>query len=98
MKKYLPIISLFFLLIACDAAKRVPEGSYLLNKVKIETDTKEVKSNQLESFLRQKPNSSFPIIGRVPLHLYNLAGSDSSWIDKTLLKIGEPPVIYSERL
>ncbi len=98
MKKYLPIISLFFLLIACDAAKRVPEGSYLLNKVKIETDTKEVKSNQLKSFLRQKPNSSFPIIGRVPLHLYNLAGSDSSWIDKTLLKIGERPVIYSERL
>ena len=85
-------------LIACDATKRVPEGSYLLNKVEIDTDTKSVKASELEPFLRQEANASIPIIGKYKLHLYNIAPNDSTWLNRLFRKYGERPVLYSERL
>ena len=98
MRKCIFLILFFILLIACDATKRVPEGSYLLNKVKINTDTKSVKTSELEPFLRQQPNASFPIIGKYRLHLYNIAPNDSTWLNRQLRKFGERPVLYSDRL
>ena len=98
MRKYIYYLLFFLLFIACDATKRVPEGSYLLNKVKIDTDTKSVKASELESFLRQEPNASIPIIGKYKLHLYNIAPNDSTWLNRQLRKFGERPVLYSERL
>ncbi|NMB49514.1 MAG: hypothetical protein GX997_03505, partial [Bacteroidales bacterium] len=98
MRKYIPYLFVLFFLVACDATKRVPEGSYLLNKVDIDTDTKTVSESHLKPFLRQKPNSSVPIFGKVRLHLYNFAGNDSTWINRQLRKWGEPPVLYSDRL
>lgn len=98
MNKYLFYLIAVLLLIACDATKRVPEGSYLLNKVKIDTDTRTVSESDLKPFLRQKPNSTVPILGRIPLHLYNIADNDSTWIKRQLRKLGEPPVLYSDRL
>ena len=98
MRKCIFLILSFILLIACDATKRVPEGSYLLNKVKIDTDTKSVKTSELEPFLRQQPNASFPIIGKYRLHLYNIAPNDSTWLNRQLRKFGERPVLYSDRL
>ncbi len=98
MRKYIICLLSFTLLIACDAAKRVPEGSYLLNKVKIDTDTKSVKASELEPFLRQEPNASLPVIGKYRLHLYNIAPNDSTWLRRQLRKLGEKPVLYSERL
>ena len=98
MRKCIFLILFFILLIACDATKRVPEGSYLLNKVKIDTDTKSVKTSELEPFLRQQPNASFPIIGKYRLHLYNIAPNDSTWLYRQLRKFGERPVLYSDRL
>lgn len=98
MRKYISWLLFFILFIACDAAKRVPEGSYLLNKVKIDTDTKSVKASELEPFLRQEPNASIPLIGKYRLHLYNIAANDSTWLNRQLRKLGERPVLYSERL
>ncbi|MDD2475008.1 MAG: BamA/TamA family outer membrane protein [Dysgonamonadaceae bacterium] len=98
MRKYIICLLSFLFLIACDATKRVPEGSYLLNKVKIDTDTKSVKKSELNPFLRQTPNSSIPIIGKYRLHLYNMAPNDSTWLNRQLRKLGERPVLYSERL
>ena len=98
MRKYIFYLLSFTLFIACNATKRVPEGSYLLNKVKIETDTKSVKASELEPFLRQEPNASIPIIGKYRLHLYNIAPNDSTWLNRQLRKLGERPVLYSERL
>ena len=98
MKKYIYYLLFFLLLSACDATKRVPEGSYLLNKVKIDTDTKSVKASELEPFLRQEPNASIFIIGKYKLHLYNIAPNDSTWLNRQFRKFGERPVLYSERL
>lgn len=98
MRKYIFWLLPFVLLIACDAAKRVPDGSYLLNKVKIDTDTKSVKASELEPYLRQEPNASIPLIGKYSLHLYNIAANDSTWLNRQFRKFGERPVLYSERL
>lgn len=98
MTKYIYYLFFFLMFIACDAAKRVPDGSYLLNKVKIDTDTKSVKASELEPFLRQEPNASIPLIGKYRLHLYNIAANDSTWLNRQLRKLGEKPVLYSERL
>ena len=98
MRKYIFWLLSFILLFACDAAKRVPDGSYLLNKVKIDTDTKSVKASELEPFLRQEPNASIPLIGKYKLHLYNIAANDSTWLNRQFRKFGERPVLYSERL
>ncbi len=98
MKKYIFCLLSFVILLACDATKRVPDGSHLLNKVKIDTDTKSVKASELEPFLRQKPNASIPIIGKYKLHLYNIAPNDSTWLNRQFRKYGERPVLYSDRL
>ncbi len=96
--KYIPYILLVLLIISCDAAKKVPSGSYLLNKVKINTDTKGVGESDLEPYLRQKTNSSMFVLGRVKLHAYNIPNNDSTWLNRQLLKWGEPPVLFSDRL
>ena len=98
MRKYIYYLLFLVVLVACDATKRVPEGSYLLNKVDIDTDTKSVKASELEPFLRQEPNASLPIIGKYKLHLYNIAPNDSTWLNRQFRKYGERPVLYSERL
>lgn len=97
MKKFTIFLYIFILLVSCNTTKHVSDGAYLLNKVNINSDTKTVNSNDYERYLRQKPNSSF--LGmRYKLFLYNVAGNDSSWINRQLRKIGERPVIYSDRL
>lgn len=98
MRKYFIFLLLFAILVACDATKRVPEGSYLLDKVKIETDTKHIKESDLKSFLRQTPNSSTFIFGKMGLHIYNMTPNNSTWLSRQLHKWGEPPVLFSERL
>ncbi len=83
------------LLTACSPTKHVPQGEYLLDKVKIETDTKEVKPDKLKSYLRQTPNFRILGIARLQLGIYNLSGSDTTKkINRWLRKIGTPPVIY----
>lgn len=96
--KYFLTILTLVVLSSCSVTKRVPEGSYLLNKVKIESDTKGVRESSLHSFLRQKPNSSMLLVGRVKLKAYNAAKNDSTWLNKRLIKFGEAPVLYSDRL
>ena len=96
--KYSFYILLVVLLISCDATRKVPSGSYLLNKVRINTDTKGVSESDLKPYLRQKPNSSMFIFGKVKLHAYNIPQNDSTWLNRQFLKYGEPPVLYSDRL
>jgi len=37
-------------------------------------------------------------VGKWKLHLYNIPGNDSTWINRLLIKYGEPPVLYNEQL
>ncbi|WP_298650707.1 BamA/TamA family outer membrane protein [uncultured Proteiniphilum sp.] len=98
MKKYIVFILWIFTLVACDVTKKVPEGSYLLNKTEIESDVKGIGSSALKPYLRQKPNSSVFLLGKVKLHMYNIPEDTSTWVNRLLLKYGEPPVLYNEQL
>jgi len=49
----------------------------------------------LQAYVRQKANSKWFSIFKIPLGTYSLAGKDSAkWINRTLKNIGEKPVVY----
>ena len=98
MKKTIFCLLSLLVFIACDVTKKVPEGSYLLNKTNIDSDVKGIGASELKPYLRQKPNSSIPLLGKFKLHMYNLPDNDSTWLNRQLLRYGEPPVLYNEQL
>ncbi|MBP1618636.1 MAG: outer membrane protein assembly factor BamA [Bacteroidetes bacterium] len=78
---------------ACSVTKHVPEDRYLLDDAVVKTEGKGISSSEMKEFLRQKPNSSWPLFGKVKLRLNNVA-----WFRKILPGLTEKPVIYSSRL
>lgn len=83
------------LLSACKTTKYVPDGEYLLNKVSIKSDVRDVTKGELESYLRQTPNASIFGFWKLQLDIYNMSGADTSkWINRALRKIGDAPEIY----
>ena len=85
------------LLMACSETKYVPEGSYLLDKVEVTSDTKDkrIDTSVLKELVRQKGNSRWFSAAKLPLVTYSLSGSDTTkWINRTLRAIGEAPQLY----
>lgn len=95
-----PVIMIFILaLSSCSATKFVPDGSYLLDEVRITSDTKDIRAGNFKSYVRQNPNTKWFSLLKTQLHIYNLSGRDSSrWINRFLRRIGDEPVIYDEAL
>ena len=91
------LIGLLLLLLGCNSTKFVPEGQYLLNKVAIKTDQKELASkDELESFLRQTPNTEILGFWKLQLGVYNRSGKDTTkWINRAFRKMGDAPIIYN---
>lgn len=98
VKKYIFLLLSLFLLGACSVTKKVPDGSYLLNKTDIKSDVRGIGSSSLKPYLRQQPNSSIILLGRVKLQMYNFPNDNSTWLNRQFLKYGEPPVLYNEQL
>lgn len=98
INKYISLLFALILLVSCNVTKKVPDGGYLLNNVEIKSDIKGIGSSSLKPYLRQKSNSTIPILGKWKLHMYNMPNNDSTWINKQLIKYGEPPVLYNEQL
>ncbi|MDR1415279.1 MAG: BamA/TamA family outer membrane protein [Odoribacteraceae bacterium] len=91
----------FFLLIAlftysCSPMKYVGEKEFLLDRVRVKSDSRELQRADLKKTIRQKPNTRILASARFHLWMYNLSGSDSTKrLNRWLRSIGEPPVIYS---
>ena len=84
-------------LTSCSSTKYVPEDDYLLNSVKLQTESKfgDIDALTMRSYVRQMPNSRWFTLLKLPLAVYSLSGKDSTkWINRTLKSIGEPPVIF----
>ncbi len=93
------IIVLVLLLSACSGTRFVPEGEFLLDKVQIKTDTRDIQNALLKEYLRQTPNSAVFGLLRLQLGVYNLAGRDTTkWLNRLLMRIGDKPVIYNTSL
>ncbi len=83
------------MIMGCSATKFIPEGESMLDEAKIKSDTKEVKANLLTPYIRQKGNSKWFSLLKVPLGTYALAGKDSTkWINRKLKDMGEGPVVF----
>ena len=104
VKLYCKMKYIFYLLLitvafcSCSTTRSVPEGQYLLDKFKIESSDKDINVADLEDFVRQRPNSDIPLLGKFRLKIYNIGGQDTAkWLTRAFRKIGESPVIYSRR-
>jgi outer membrane protein assembly factor BamA len=85
------------LLCACSETKYVPEGDYLLDKVKVKSDppTKGINPSDMKAYVRQVGNSRWFSAVKIPLATYSLSGRDTTkWINRMLRSIGEAPVLY----
>ncbi len=51
------IVMTTLVVIACSSDKFVPDGQYLLDKVELRSDRKDVNSSLLMQYVRQKGNS-----------------------------------------
>ena len=96
MKKALfLILALVLLLEACSNSKYIPENAYLLEGVEIRSDVKNFNVSALSPYIRQKANSKWFSLFKIPLGTYSISGRDSSkWINRTLKKMGEAPAIF----
>ena len=80
---------------ACSSTKFIPEGKYLIDKVEVVSDDKDFDVSKIEPYIRQKGNSKWFSLFKIPLRTYSLAGKDSTkWINRTLKNIGEAPMVY----
>lgn len=95
--RYALLATAVLLLASCSATKYVPEGAYLLDEVRIQTDNKEIKPSSLSMYVRQNPNAKWFSLIKTQLYVYNWSGRDSArWINRTLRRMGDAPVIYKE--
>ncbi|MCR4765816.1 MAG: BamA/TamA family outer membrane protein [Bacteroidaceae bacterium] len=88
--------AIYLLVVAsCSSTKYVPEGTYLLDEVKVNSDNKEVKPADLTMFIRQQPNTKWFNLFKTQLHIYNLSGRDTTkWVNRALRRMGDAPVIF----
>ena len=95
LQKIVSTLIIVVTITACSASKFIPEGSYLLDDVKIKSDTKNIETSQLEPYIRQKGNSKWFSLFKVPLGTYALSGRDTTkLINRKLQALGEGPVLF----
>ena len=97
---YFALLASTLLFGACSVSRDLPEGVYMLDKVKVMTDGKykDVSPSQMKNYVRQKGNARWFSAIKIPLGVYAMAGKDSSWVNRTLRQMGEAPVIYDTLL
>ena len=99
LRKIIYLLSSILLLVSCSVKKFIPEGQYLLNDVDIVSNTNSANAKKATSYVRQKPNAKWFSLFKVPMYTYALSGLDSTkWNNRVLRRLGEKPVIYSEKL
>lgn len=86
---------------SCSSARHVPEGKYLLNKVRINIDdsTHTLDEEEMMLYVRQQPNHKLLWTIKFQLGIYNMSGRDSTrWYNRWIRSLGEAPVIYDPAL
>lgn len=81
--------------VSCSTTRVLADGEFRLKKNVIEVvNDKSFNSNELQSYIRQKPNSWNPL-----LCVYNWSGKNGdSAFGRFFRKIGEAPVVYDNSL
>lgn len=97
------LLAIFVLLWGCRSTKFVGEGEYLLDKVVIKPDIKDISASELNEYRRQTPNTNVLGFFRMQLGIYNLSPRDTSkrfnrFLSRMFRNVGEPPVIFDSML
>lgn len=92
----LTLVLLVLLTTGCNTYKYVPKGKYMLRQVDLVKE-KNLPPLDYSLYLYQVPNNRFFNVLGINLFMYNLSGRDSTkWINRTLRKLGEEPVLFDE--
>lgn len=84
---------------SCSATKFVPDGDYMLQSVRVKSEPKGFDVASLAPYVRQKENSRWFSLMKIPLGVYSLSGRDTTkWLNRMLQRIGEQPVIFDTAL
>lgn len=88
------------LLAGCRSTRYVPDGEFLLDKVKVTVEgDNPFTGEELNSYLRQLPNHKMLWMTKLRLGVYNMSGKDTTkWVNRRLRALGEAPVIYDTLL
>ncbi len=89
------------LLMGCSETKYVPEGKYLLDRVRVESDQQAmgIDLTAMRQHVRQRGNSRWFSAVRNPLATYSLSGRDTTkWINRTLRSMGEAPELFDSAM
>ena len=78
--KYINLYIAFFiaLLSSCSASKFISENEYLLDKVELKSTEKGFDAAVLGPYIKQKANSKWFSLFKIPLATYSLAGKDTA--------------------
>jgi outer membrane translocation and assembly module TamA len=92
------LLQLFFT--ACNPARNVPKGQFLLDRVDLKIDQPAIDKEEISSIIKQKPNKRILLIGRFHLGAYNIStmGKKRKWKNWLGNTVGEPPVILDSAL
>ena len=95
--RYALFATAVLLFASCSATKYVPEGSYCWTRCAYRRTTGKSSLQALSMYVRQNPNAKWFSLIKTQLYVYNWSGRDSArWINRTLRRIGDAPVIYKE--
>ena len=97
MRKWAHILIALVALVAvsCSTTRSLAPGQYRLRKVKVKAvNDKKFKTGQVESYVKQKPNS-----WSLLMCVYNWSGQEENGpFDRFLRKIGKAPTVYNPDL
>jgi outer membrane protein assembly factor BamA len=82
------------LLGSCHSTRFVPKDKYLLNKITVKVDDKNLKKEELKTHIKLKEN--LRILGFLKFHLWVYNHSSPVKTDDWLKKVGEAPVLYDQ--
>lgn len=100
MRKFIKsvgILAIMLLFIACSATKYVPDGQYLLNKVRVYTDREDLSPADLKQYIHLSTNAKWFSLFKTQLYIYNMSGRDTTrWMNRAMRKLGNAPVIFND--
>lgn len=87
-----------WMLTSCSVTRHLPDGTYLLDEVKVLSEENPSVTSSLKQKVRQQPNVKTFGLFRLPLRLYSLSGKRDNFVNRMLRNVGEEPRIYNDTL
>lgn len=94
----IPILLLVVFFAGCNTSKYLNEGDYVLSSNHFDIESANEGNNTLgnpASYAVQSPNKRFLGV-RLKMRLYCISTEKNTWVNRTLRKNGEAPVVYNE--